>query len=95
MTGHHEKLQKMAQQMQDDNQVKTTFLHNITNKMIAPAESLSNSVDILCDRYENITLAEANKEIDNIKQQSENILELLSHKFDASTNNTGKEASHE
>lgn len=95
MTGHHEKLQKMAQQMQDDNQVKTTFLHNITNKMIAPAESLSNSVDILCDRYEHITLAEANKEIDNIKQQSENILELLSQKFDASTNNTGKEASHE
>ena len=92
---HHEKLQKIDKQMQEDNRVKTTFLHKITNRMISPAESLSSSVDILCDRYEDITLAEANKEIDNIKLQSENILELLSHKFDASTNNTGKETSHE
>ena len=35
----------------------------------------------LCDNYQAITLPEADKEIGNIKQQSETILELLSHKF--------------
>ena len=81
---HHEELQKMHQQIQDDEQVKTTFLHNVTNRMIAPAKSIEDSVHALCDHYESITLAEANKEKDSIKRQSETILELLSHKFNVS-----------
>lgn len=92
---HHEKLQKMHQQIEDDNQVKTTFLHNVTNKMIAPAESITESVSTLCDHYEDITLQEATETMNNIKQQSETILELLSHKFDVSPNEAGKEDRHE
>lgn len=92
---HHEELQKMHQQIQDDEQVKTTFLHNITNRMIAPAASIENSVITLCDHYEDITLTEANKEKDNIKRQSETILELLSHKFNASPKTERKEDNHE
>lgn len=92
---HHEELEKAHQKIQDDEQVKTTFLHNVSNKMIAPAASIENSVITLCDHYEDITLTEANKEKDNIKRQSETILELLSHKFNASPKTERKEDNHE
>ena len=107
LNSHHAELQKLYQQITEDDHVKATFLHNVTNRMIAPSESISGSVDALCDNYETITLQEADKEIVNIKKQSENILELLSHKFDvtvpdgssvrnnASSREAGKEASHE
>lgn len=92
---HHERLQNIHQQILDDDQVKATLLHNVTNRMIAPAESINNSVTTLCDHFEDITLTEANKEIGNIKQQSETITELLSQKFNVSHNKTRKEDSHE
>jgi K+-sensing histidine kinase KdpD len=98
----HEELQKLHQQIQEDDQVKATFLYNITNRMIAPSESISGSVAALCDNYEHITLQAADKEVANIKQQSETILELLSHKFSVTVPNgspvgtkAGKEDSHE
>ena len=87
---HHEDLNKMNQQIQNDEEVETTFLHNVTNNMIAPAESIADSVKALRDHYEDITLAEANKEKDNIKQQSEMILKLLSHNFNPSPAETEK-----
>lgn len=76
-----EELQKTYQQIQDDDNVKNTFLHNVTNRMIAPSESICNSVNNLCDNYQVITVEEAQKEVDNIKRKSEDIRELLSHKF--------------
>jgi methyl-accepting chemotaxis protein len=90
----HEELQKIYQQIQDDEQVKKTFLHNITNRIIVPAESIEDSVNTLCDHYEDITLTEANEQKDNIKRQSEKILELLSHKFNVSPAEAGKEDNH-
>ena len=107
LLNHHEELQKMYQQIQEDDQVKATFLHNVTNRMIAPSESIYGSVTTLCDNYEAITLPEADKEIGNIKQQGETIIELLSHKFNvtapsgssvrtkAPSGRAGKEDSHE
>lgn len=79
----HEELQKILRQIQADDQVKATFLHNVTNVMIAPSEAIMGSVATLCDNYQDITLQQADKEILNIKKQSETIMELLSHKFDA------------
>ena len=74
---------------------RTFIYHNITNMMVAPAESINDSVFALCDNYKDITLPEANQEINNIRQQGETILELLSEKFKISPNETGKEDSHE
>ena len=74
---HHEKLEKTHKQIEEDEQVKTTFLHHVTNRMIAPAKKIEDSVKALCDHYEDMTLAEANREKDNIKQQCETILELI------------------
>lgn len=63
--------------------------------MIAPSESILNSVNTLCDNYSDITQQEAAIETENIKQQSETILQLLSRKFNISYNQTGKENDHE
>lgn len=76
-----EELRKTYQQIKDDDNVKTTFLHNVTNRMIGPSESILNSVNNLCDNYQAITVEEAKKEMENIKHKSEEIRELLSHKF--------------
>lgn len=92
---HHEDLEKIVQQIQDDEQVKTTFLHNITNKMIAPAESIEDSVKALCDHYEDITLTEANEKKENIKRQSEMILELLRHNFNVSSDEERRKSKEE
>ena len=91
---HHEAQEKRYQQIQDDEQVKARFLHNVTNNMIAPAESIDDSAKTLCDHYGDITLAEANKLKANIQQQSETIIELLGHYFNVSSNKAGKENSH-
>lgn len=91
----NKEMQKIQKQIQEDDQIKNTFLHNITNMMVAPAESINDSVFTLCDNYKDITLPEANQEINNIRQQGETILELLSEKFKISPNETGKEDSHE
>ena len=102
LSTRHVELQKLHQQIQEDEQVKATFLHNVTNRMIAPSESIESSVNTLCDNYKDITLQAADKEIANIKQQSETILKLLSHKFNVTVSSgspvgtkAGKEDTHE
>lgn len=99
---HREELQRIYQQMEDDDNVKAIFLHNVTNRMIAPSESILNSVTRLCENYQDITPQEVQQETDNIKQQSVNIRELLSHKFNVTAPGTspvrtqeGKEVNHE
>jgi len=76
-----EELRAIHDQIEEDEQVKTTFLHNVTNRMIPPSESILESVNRLSENAQELSLQEANREIDNIKQQSDTILELLSHKF--------------
>lgn len=90
----HEELERIYQQIQDDERVKTTFLRNVTNRMTVPAKCIKESVSMLCDHFEDISLEEAVKEKDSIKRQSEMILELLSHKFNASPSEAGKEEQH-
>ena len=94
MSKHHEVLEKRYQQIQDDEQVKARFLHNVTNNLIAPAESIDNSAKTLCDHYGDITLTEAKKIQANIQQQSKTIIELIGHYFNVSSNKTGRENSH-
>ena len=58
-------------------------MFRITRAPITPGiqPAIVRSVTKLSDHYQDISLADADKEIDHIKQQSETILELLSHKF--------------
>ena len=95
LSRHREELRKAEEQILENDTVKTTFLHNVTNKMIKPAETIRASVGTLYDRIQDITLEEAKVLVETIRQQSEHILELLSHKFTPTTSKTGKEVSHE
>lgn len=88
-------LEKTYRQTQEDDKVKNTFLHNVTNRMIAPSKSILDSVTTICDENQNMTLQDINRQADNIRQQSEAIRELLSHKFSATSKEKGKEEHHE
>lgn len=92
----HEELRKTHEQIQDDDHVMTTLLHNVTNRMLPPTESILASASELCDNYQEITPQQASDEVNNIRKQSEVILELLKKKFVATRNDeTGKEENHE
>ena len=90
-----EELRKTYKQTQEDNRVKTTFLHSMSNKMIVNAKAIGTSVKTLCENYQTISLQEANHEIDTIKQKSETILYVLNQMFNASGHEAGKEDDHE
>lgn len=88
----HEELEKHYRQIMDEDQMKTTFLHSVTNRMIAPSKAILDSVITLCDNYQNMTSEEADKETAIIKQQSDVIMKQL---VKISYNETGKEDNHE
>jgi methyl-accepting chemotaxis protein/sigma-B regulation protein RsbU (phosphoserine phosphatase) len=87
-----EALRKAHEQIQEDDRVQTTFLHNVTNRLIPPSESILGSVSLLSDNYQFISRQEAQNEVINIKNQSDMIFDLLIKKFKASYNKEeGKE----
>lgn len=98
-----QKLQETHRQIQEGDEVKTTFLHNVTDRMITPSTIILNSVTKLCDNYNSIGLEDAELEIVRIRQESDTIIELLSHKFTptdpaaapSKETKTGKEGHHE
>ncbi len=90
-----ELLRKTYEQVQEAEQVKKGFLHNMTNQMIEPARAIQKSVDSLCDTHQDMSLEEATQEVYNIRQQRETILGLLNQMFNPSGTEAGKEDSHE
>ena len=90
-----EKLQDIHREIQENDVVKTTFLHNVTNRMIAPAQAILDTVNRLCENIEDVTYEEASAAVNTVKQQGDTILELLSHKFNASKDGADKEVTHE
>lgn len=88
-------LQEIHKQIREDGQVRDTFLHNVTNRMISPAESILKSVMNISNNYLTITQEEAKSEVENIKMEREKIMILLSKKFDVYKKEIEKEDSHE
>ncbi len=58
--------------------MKTAVLHNMTNQMMEPANSIDSSVTALCDRYTDLTQAEVDRLADDIQLQGRIITDLLS-----------------
>ena len=75
--------------------MKSSFLHFMTNQMTEPSEAIERSVVNLCNNYHDISLEEADREIKNIKTQSEAIINLLNHLLQTAESDTGKEGAHE
>lgn len=75
--------------------MKTSFLHYMTNQIVAPAESIDKSVTTLCNNYHLITKHEVDCQVENIQWKGQTIVELLNHLAHFNENETGKEADHE
>lgn len=90
-----EQLRQTYEQIKEDDHVKTDLLHNMTNQMLAPARAINESVNTLCDDSQNISLEQAQHEVETIRQQRESILEVLNHLFNIPENEVRKEDSHE
>ena len=90
-----EGLHKMYQQARKADSMKTTFLHNMTNQMMTPAETVDQSVTTLCDNYRNISWQEADHEVETIRQQTKTMTNLLNHLLEVSDNDIRKEGAHE
>ena len=90
-----DELSKTHNQILADSRVKTTLLHATTAKMLKPAETIMANVANLCDNYQDISLQEANDEVNTIKEQRDTILALLNQMLDSSEQEEGKEDSHE
>lgn len=88
-------LQEAYMRAQKADRMKTAFLHNMTNQMIAPSDTIVKSVTTLCDQYNDISLEKADTELDIIRQQSLSITNLLNDLVQTSENDTGKEGGHE
>lgn len=70
--------------------MKTAFLHNMTNQMLAPADIILQSVKALSENHENITSEMANNEAKTIQKQSKALTELLNHLFDMAESDKGE-----
>ena len=75
--------------------MKTSFLHHMTNQMIAPADAINKSVTVLCNQYDDISLKEADYEVKVIQEQSKAIIDLVNSLIHTAENETGKEVTHE
>ena len=80
---------------QEADRMKTAFLHNMTNQMIMPAETIEKSVINLCNGYPKISQDNADSEVNIIQQQSASMLDLLDNLIQTAENETGKEEAYE
>ena len=85
-----ENLQAAYKEAEKADRLKTAFLHNMTNQMLAPAEALLKDVQTLCDNktgpQETIRLT------DDIQQKGDTIAELVQTLINRSDEEIRKEA---
>lgn len=92
---HSDELRAAYGRIEENDRMKTSFLHYITNQMAVPAESIDRSVTTLCNNYHDISKDEIGKQVDNIERKSDMLVELLNHMAHFTDAETGKEANHD
>ena len=90
-----EELQQANKKAQEADSMKTAFLHQMTNQMLVPADTLNNHVATLCNNYHTISQEDAAHEIEVIHKQGKTIIELLSQMIHSANKETGKEDADE
>ena len=88
-------LQQANRKAQEADRMKTAFLHQMTNQMLTPAETLNNHVTTLCKNYRTISAEDADQKIEAIHQQGKTIVHLLDDMIHSADNDTGKEDANE
>ena len=76
-------------------QMKIAFLHNMTDQMIEPANTILNDVNALCDFEHSQGKEEASRLTDDIQHQGKVITELLNNLLLMSEEEIEKEVAHE
>jgi methyl-accepting chemotaxis protein len=74
---HGEELSKAYKQAQKADRIKTAFLHNMTNQMLEPSESICQDVETLCNPDKKGEQKDTSKLANDIQQNGTTIAELL------------------
>lgn len=77
-----EELTKAYAKAQEADQLKTTFLHKMTNQMLIPAENIMNNVETLSKTCHAMETEEASRVVKDIQTESTAITDLLSSLLD-------------
>ena len=83
------------EQAKKADQMKTAFLHNMTDQMLNPVDAIDRDTNILCDFSQNKDKEEADRLTEDVRQQCKIITELLNSLLRMSEEETGKEVAHE
>lgn len=86
-----EVLAEAYSQVQKNNQVKISFLHNMTNQMAAPAMDIAKSVVELCDNFGEMSIEDKSREAGVIERQSKAIVDITDQMLATAQNTEGKE----
>ena len=70
-------LQTTYEQAQVAEQMKTSFLYNMSNQMMAPARGIYTNVMTISKNYSELTDEKTNQLVDEIHYRGEKITELL------------------
>lgn len=82
-------LSEAYRQAKEADRVKTSFLHNMTNQMLAPATAIMEDVGALCDFSRDIPKEESGRLTDDIQTQAKFITDLLNGVLDVSQEKAG------
>ena len=88
-------LRSAYEQAQRANRLKTSFLHNMTDQMLSPANAIYKDVNDLCNPKESEEKEDTKQLADDIQRQGKTIAELLNNLLHVSEEETGKEVDHE
>ena len=81
---HSEELQVAYKQAKKADKMKTIFLHNMTNQMVAPAYAIADDVATLCDYNKETAGKSINQLVGDIQQNGNTIAQLLNNLIDLS-----------
>lgn len=65
------------EQAQEADRLKTAFLHNMSDQMLTPVQTIENNVDLLCDHCEEDDYEKAASLVGEIREQGQTVTELL------------------
>ena len=78
----------------ENDAMKTSFLHYMTNQMADPANNIDRNVTILCNDYYYLSNEELNSQADIIKQKGQAVLDLTNHLAHFTVEDQGKEGAN-
>ena len=75
--------------------MKTSFLHYMTNQMVAPADAIDKSVTTICDHFNDINEKEIARQAGIIQSYSDEIIRVLDHMLHTAESEIRKEDANE